>query len=749
MNARVDDVERMIDAEALEQPQQEQDVVSDLISQLGIDQINARNDMVTSDPTEAALEAAEGDEQAEPMSEAEVHHIAKQWLSQSSGGEADASSINAAAIKYYLGKMRGDEIKGRSKIISTDVADMVEASLSQITPMLTNPSLVEIDPQGDGDEDQAAEESRFCNHVVMGSNEGYLSLHNAIKSGLLQRMAAIEVFIDDTPDIQEQVVEVQDPMALQMIMQPTREGEKVFLVSNQGSQVTLKRVVERKRLRLEAILPENLRWIECDGSDNPQDSLFVARRRVIPRGNLILMGFDQDVVETIPAFTGSSITSTNETHIDIAQSEQPATDLIEVFFCYCMIDSDGDGIAERREVVLAGNEGDHFLDDQPTDIVPIAFGSPFLMPGQIEGLGLYDKVKSIQDGKTVTLRQWLDNMNMNNNRRVAVDVKGVQDPDSVFESKPASVIKCKRNPSEVVFPVPVDDIGPSCQNALNYFDTMTAHRAGAALDMQTQQQTLQGDTAHGIERQMTAKELMVSMMARNLGETLIKRMYAIVHHLLRTRYSQPLQARMQGQWRTTQPSQWRPRDSFTVNVGMTQYRKQQHYAVLQQTFASQLQLMQMGSPLVNQEKVHNTLTDMIETGLDEQSARYWIDPQSPEGQQAQQMAQQAAQKQQQQMEAQQAALMDAQVKVAQAEVMKANAQLQKNQMQATIDHLRHQLEELKAMSQEGKNVAEMNLQYDKLYSDIALKLTEIETNAGVQLNAQYLQNQETVADGSA
>ena len=677
-------------------------------------------------------------QQAEPISDDEVQSICSNWLEIAHGGDSDVGSINDVAMEYYLGEARGDEILGRSSFISTDVADMVEASLSQITPMITGSSLAEFDPLNQEDEDQAAQESRFCNHVV-ASNGGYVVLQAALKSGLLKRVSAVEVMIDELPTVSEEDYENLTQIEMVQKLQPTMEGEQVVLArvdEVEGMEplysVTIKRVRTDRKIKIEPILPENLRWVANSDVVTPEDSLFIARKRLVARSELYLAGYDKDVVEKLPSYINTSEYTED--------ADQAASDLIEVYTCYAMIDSDGDGVAERRKVVLAGDEGRHLLDNQPADFVPIAMGSPFLMPGQLVGLGLFDKLKSIQDGKTQSMRQWLDNQNANNNRRIAVDIKGIQDPDSVFDSKPAGVIKAKRDPSTVIMPIPVDDIGPSCQNLLGYFDTITAHRAGSALDMQTQQQTLQGDTAHGIERQMAAKELMISMMARNLAESMVKQMFLLVHATLRTQFDKPINAKMAGQWQQSDPRQWLPRNAITINIGRTASDNQRRYSQLRALYDDQKELMAQGSTLVTEDRMHNVLTDMIACSLEVDSDRYFVDPQSPEGQQANQQKSQSMQQQQMEQKQQQAMMLDAQVKLSQAEVMKATAQQQKVQMQAIIDGLKHQLNELKATSEEGNNVAEMQFKYDKLNADVALKLTEIEQAEGKQLNADYESN---------
>ena len=61
---------------------------------------------------------------------------------QDSTSEADRQ----AAVDYYLCRPRGDEVSDRSGVISSDVADMTNAVLALILPMVSTDAIVEFEP---------------------------------------------------------------------------------------------------------------------------------------------------------------------------------------------------------------------------------------------------------------------------------------------------------------------------------------------------------------------------------------------------------------------------------------------------------------------------------------------------------------------------------------------------------------------------------------------------------------------------
>jgi multidrug efflux pump subunit AcrA (membrane-fusion protein) len=156
--------------------------------------------------------------------------------------------------------------------------------------------------------------------------------------------------------------------------------------------------------------------------------------------------------------------------------------------------------------------------------------------------------------------------------------------------------------------------------------------------------------------------------------------------------------------------------------------------------------------MVGPKQMYSTLSDFIDlNGLGDPD-QYFLDPESPEGQQmAQQKMQQQQQQQQQMMQEQQTQLqmqqmaLDAQQKVAQAEQVKAQATLQNGQLKAQIDAMKaqHQLEVdgMKNQISAAKEAGQQRFNVQKLQTDTAIKLTELELQAKRELNKDVQDNQ--------
>ena len=75
-------------------------------------------------------------EEKDPMTEEDLASLITQEIRFSLGASTGAndSELNSSwekSLDYYYARKRGDEVQGRSAVISTDLADMVEQTLAQ------------------------------------------------------------------------------------------------------------------------------------------------------------------------------------------------------------------------------------------------------------------------------------------------------------------------------------------------------------------------------------------------------------------------------------------------------------------------------------------------------------------------------------------------------------------------------------------------------------------------------------------
>ena len=169
----------------------------------------------------------EPEEQQEAMDEEEILSVISTELYQSATGtfstEVDGSRQDA--LEYYLGKPRGDEVEGRSQIISTDVADAIEWIMPQIIKaMVSKGPVVEFDAISAGDEKQAELETEFTHDTFMKENEGFLNLYEYIKDALMQKNGIFKIYYDETDKVTTERYDGLSQIQVEMLLkQPNME----------------------------------------------------------------------------------------------------------------------------------------------------------------------------------------------------------------------------------------------------------------------------------------------------------------------------------------------------------------------------------------------------------------------------------------------------------------------------------------------------------------------------------------------
>jgi hypothetical protein len=113
---------------------------------------------------------------------------------------AKLSIERSDAMDYYLGDMTKDmpTEDGRSKAVSSDVADTVEGLMPSLMDIFcSSDEVVKFEAVGAEDEEAAQQETDFVNHVFMQQNPGFMILYAFIKDCLLQKVGVVKVFWEE------------------------------------------------------------------------------------------------------------------------------------------------------------------------------------------------------------------------------------------------------------------------------------------------------------------------------------------------------------------------------------------------------------------------------------------------------------------------------------------------------------------------------------------------------------------------
>src|SRR6266581_3618946 len=113
---------------------------------------------------------------------------------------AQLSEERADAMDYYLGDMEKDmpAQDGRSRAVSTDVADTIEGLMPSLMDIFAgSDEVVRFEPVGPEDEAAAQQETDYVNHVFMQQNPGFMVLYGFVKDALLSKVGIVKIWWEE------------------------------------------------------------------------------------------------------------------------------------------------------------------------------------------------------------------------------------------------------------------------------------------------------------------------------------------------------------------------------------------------------------------------------------------------------------------------------------------------------------------------------------------------------------------------
>lgn len=544
--------------------------------------------------------------------------------------DTETTDQRAKALEYYLRYPYGNEVEGRSQIVTGEVAEAIDGALPQLIRVFTTTEdIVSFEPKTPDDEESAKQATDYCNWVFYRENDGLIILHNWFKDALMMKVGVVKAYWEAQEDVNKETYKnlTEDELAL-LLSDPAIEVTSQNVEFMDGGvdpmgmpiQIPMYSVKVKKSKKYGCVKIENVppeEFLISKSARSIEDSPFVAHRKLMTRSELIAMGFDKDVVDGLPSY--DDLQYTTERVARFSQGEQPdenisldpAMQVVEVYEVYIYIDANGDGIAELRKYIYSGNE---ILDDEECDLIPFHSLCPIPIPHKFFGQSLADRTMDIQLIKSTVTRQMLDNLYLTNNARIGV-VDGQVNLDDVLNATPGGVVRMKS--AGAITPIEVPAVTAQAFPLLEYMDGVQAKRTGVS----DQQQGLDPDvlnnvSATAIAAMMKSNSGKLELIARIFAETGVKSLFKGILHLLGKYQDTAKIIRMRGKFVTFDPRTWTNEYDVSINVGLGSGDREQKLAMLQMILAKQEQILtQFGpsNPLVSVAQYRDTLARLIES----------------------------------------------------------------------------------------------------------------------------------------
>ncbi len=372
------------------------------------------------------------------LSEQELKAIINKEITNSQsflGGEL--SEQRQKSLEYYLGDKLGTEIDGRSQVVSTDVSDTIETILPNLLRIFTaSDQVVKCEPVNSEDIKLADQVTNYINYIFYKDNPGFEILYTWFKDALLEKNGIVKIYWDDSQTIEQETYENLNQEEYALLMQSdnvelvskeefvdekaVKEIQKLQAIAEQQGETLevevpklcnaiIKRYSGFGKIKIENIPPEEF-LIKSDAK-SIEDSNFVAHKVYKTRSDLIQMGYDKDVVDSLVASKDEVYNSEELARFNgLADAPRDdatdsSTEEVEVYECYIKLDFDNDGISELRKVIVAGSNSYEVLENMPCDFNPFCSLTPIPMPHRFFGRSVSELVEDVQLVKSTVMRQ--------------------------------------------------------------------------------------------------------------------------------------------------------------------------------------------------------------------------------------------------------------------------------------------------------------------------------------------------------
>jgi hypothetical protein len=653
---------------------------------------------------------------------------------------------NTKYLSAYLGEKEGEfaGIENQSSVVSTDIADVIEADMPSLMRIFYGSGDVvtfQSNTENPAEVQEAEEKTKYVNWVLRNQPESFMMWHSWLKDAEIQKNGVVKYFVDEQKEVDEVRFTGVDFDELSTIVESLNDPAviKSEITSQEETSegvwdLTFKVTRETKKICVLNIPPES--FLISRNATGIDDAELVGDRVRKTRGELLAEGFKRDLIDQLSTVDEEENRNSNIKAVRNRDQggNNPdgtinnwASQYVEITDLYVKIDFDGDGIAERRHVMISGNK---ILINEYFNHVPYASLSAILMPHKAIGRSRAEITYPTQLQKTALVRGMNDNIYMVNNPRNVVhpDV----DLDDMLTVRTNGIIRMDDEttvlPQQAVFPLQIPYIGDRTLQVIQYVDQARAQTTGALLPNQgLDADKISSETAtrfNGIKDSSDAK---IELIARNYAETGVRKLYEGIAWLASRFQDTQTEIMVLGKQLTVNPTQWKSNHHIQTNVGLGAGNNEKSVESLQGLYQIQSLLKSQQSPLVDDKDIYNTLARITDGLGFPRTNEFFNNPEEPDELLRHENEQLNANGLQQQQIIEQLTEQIRQLQaLSEVELIKAQAKGQADDKKAALG-----VAQLKEKAREFNIDATQTA--NKQQSDEALKITEMELNNNTDL----------------
>lgn len=553
----------------------------------------------------------------EKMSEDDIQNAVRAAITAAKDFvESEVAEERIDAHRYFNGEVKLETEENRSKVVATKCRDVVR----MVKPVLMRTFLqsgtpVEFVPVGQDDIKSAEQATRYV-EWKFNENNGFRVLSDVFHDALVKKTGIAKVWWEETDEVEFDEYSNLTPEA-EALVEAAPDVELLEVERNEDGTVNLKvsKTHTKGRLKVGSIAPEDF-FID-EGATSIDDFFVCGDTADMRVGDLVEMGFDFDEVFDLAGRDDDTIDEEEDFIRRGHDSDQddaindPSMRPIKVTEAYMRMDIEGTGVPKLYQFLCAGTNH-KMLDYELADDVPYSVFEVDPEPHTFFGRSLVELVADDQDAATSLLRGMLDNVHMTNNPRLVVNVQTGNIGDA--QNSEIGAVLREKGPGAYT-PLVIPSQSSALLPVLQFYDESIEDKAGvskASLGMDAN--ALQSTTAAGVNAAIQAGSAQAELMARNLAEGGMRRLFKLMMKLTRQHAPADEMMRLNGEFVPVDPQSWNASMDLISNVGLGTGQKEERIAALMFTHQDQSAIWQAygpNQPMVTMTAMYNTRRELL------------------------------------------------------------------------------------------------------------------------------------------
>lgn len=471
--------------------------------------------------------------------------------------EDEISDDRIKAQEYFHAKPFGNEQKGRSQVVSTDVRDAIEWTLPTLLKIFfSSDHVIEFTPVGDEDVKPAAMLTELFDYVVTRKNAGFMIYYTWFKDALMKRNGFVTAYWVTEEHVEDASYQGLTQPEYELLKEDknfrayeVEEYEQLVDIPGVGQGLEMmmydvkgEYTYEDSSIKIVNIPPEEL--FTLGSTRSCKDSRFWLHRSYQSVSALREQGYEvpDDASGQLLAIEGMSreeIYTRHRKGYDIVEELEamdevsmidPSMKNVHFYQMDVMIDMDQSGKANWWRICRV----DDYIVHKESILYPMyPTLTPVPAPHQLFGDGYYELIGKFQKLKSSLHRVLLDYIYYSTNPRAELSMQKWDSEftlDDWMNNAPNSAVRVKE-PGAVnpIYPAPLN---PQVFSMLEYLEGERENAVGVTRYNSGQDATSLNQTASGISSIMSAAAGRIELVARIFAETGITQLADIIKDLL-------------------------------------------------------------------------------------------------------------------------------------------------------------------------------------------------------------------------